>query len=196
MMNDPEQNFRIEDIRIKNMTLINIIVFIISMILFLLFTVLGVAILIHQRKPFRAEYNLIGLITLPLLNMIAHELIHAFTYIILSKGSFKDFEFGFNLKKMIAYCYLKKDVSIRSYRLIALMPLFILLPAGVIIFLIFPGPATSIFLVISLTGPVFDIYYTVKIRNFKLDSLIRETKEQDHLFVLIPETGISNEITG
>ncbi|HDS09995.1 MAG TPA: DUF3267 domain-containing protein [Firmicutes bacterium] len=180
-------NFRIEEIRIDRMMMISIAVFFISVALFILLTYLGLKIHVTYNILIRPEYEIIGLVILPLLNIILHELIHALTYLIVSKGAIKDFEFGFVFKKMIAYCYLKKDISIRDYRLIALMPLLILLPAAVVIYMIIPGPASSLFLVISLTGPVFDIYYIFKLRRFSSGCKIRETREQDHLFVLVPE---------
>ncbi|MCK4667812.1 DUF3267 domain-containing protein [Candidatus Dependentiae bacterium] len=177
------ENFNITKIELKKVKLTGGIVGILSLFLLVFLFKFGSRFISNFDKNF--YLNIIFLFLAGIIHVILHELIHAFTYILLCKGRFKDLKFGMIPSKFAAYCYMQKDVPLKKYRLIALMPLFILLPVGALLyFWVLPGPAASIFFAISITGPIFDIIYTFKLRKYPGHYLVRETKEQDHLFVI------------
>ncbi len=183
---DGNQNleFGTEDrLKIKvNIILINIIMIPISIIvLYGLFTF--ALDYLRKNEVFRL-LDLTLFIPSVFISMIIHELIHAYTYIILCKGKFKDFEFGMHVFKGIAYCFLRNPIPLRKYRMITLMPFYLMTPIAIILYFIFPGYSTSIILACAIFGPLFDSIYTFKLRKFPGHYLIQETKAQDHLFVI------------
>ncbi len=182
--------FSTEDrLKIKvNLILINIIMIPISIIvIFALFTFALGYLRVDDR--FRA-LDLMLLLPSLILPMIIHELVHAYTYIILCKGKFKDFEFGMHIFKGIAYCYLKHPIPLRKYRIITMMPFYIMTPIALLLYFVFPGYSTTSILACSIFGPLFDIIFTFKLRKYPDHYLIRETKEQDHLFVIKTDENI------
>ncbi len=176
--------FGTEDrLKIKvNIILINIIMIPISIIVvFCLFT-----FSLGYLKQYEGVmvFDLLFFIPSVFISMIIHELIHAYTYIILCKGKFKDFEFGMHVFKGIAYCFLKNPIPLRKYRMITLMPFYLMTPISIILYFIFPGYTTTSILACAIFGPLFDSIYTFKLRKFPGHFLIQETKAQDHLFVI------------
>jgi hypothetical protein len=64
---------------------------------------------------------------------IFHELIHGFTWIILSKNGIASIKFGINWKYLTPFCHYKKSIKVRFYRIGVAMPLVVLgiLPSSI-----------------------------------------------------------------
>lgn len=110
-----------------------------------------------------------------ILFIIIHELIHIVTLMILTKCKFSDFKMGFNLKFFIVYISPKIDIPAQKYKVILLMPFFILFPISLLLYLwIFPGMISSLILTMTLLGSGFDLIWFFKLRKYDNNYLVME----------------------
>jgi hypothetical protein len=70
--------------------------------------------------------NLIFFVGGLILGFFLHELIHGIFFAKFVKGGFKSVKFGFFWKTLAPYCHCKEAISIKNYRIAALMPTVIL----------------------------------------------------------------------
>ncbi|MGM0408086.1 MAG: DUF3267 domain-containing protein [Bacteroidota bacterium] len=79
------------------------------------------------------EQEFYFLIIKAIIGTIFHELIHGFTWIILSKNGVTSIKFGINWKYLTPFCHCKKSIKVRFYRMGVAMPFILLgiLPSSV-----------------------------------------------------------------
>jgi hypothetical protein len=79
------------------------------------------------------EQDFYILISKAIIGTIFHELIHGFTWLILSKNKIASIKFGINWKYLTPFCHCKKSIKVRFYRIGIAMPLILLglLPSSV-----------------------------------------------------------------
>lgn len=123
------------------------------------------------------------IITVSLIGVVAHELIHGAVWAQFTKEGFKSIKFGVLWKMLTPYCHCKEPLLIKHYILGAIMPAIILgvLPAiyailfGSLGFLIF-----GIFFTIVAAGDFMIIYI---LRNEKMDDLVQDHPSEAGCFV-------------
>ncbi|HLO30042.1 MAG TPA: DUF3267 domain-containing protein [Anaerolineales bacterium] len=102
----------------------NVIVIFISIPLAILqFTIFR---MVHGTENLQTTWNFAVLIVVVLLGVVAHELIHAISWVLFGHKPFSTIEFGFQWKTVTPYAHLKEPVEVNAYRVGAFMPGFIL----------------------------------------------------------------------
>lgn len=83
-------------------------------------------------NPSDVLYSAVFLAAL-LLGIVLHELIHGITWAYVSKKGWKSISFGVQWKMLTPYCHCDEPMDVRSYRIGAMMPMFVL---GILPFII------------------------------------------------------------
>ncbi len=98
----------------------NVIVFFISVPVIILQLVIFT--MLHGIAHLQITWNVVVLILAILAGMVAHELIHALSWVIFGHKSFSAIRFGIQWKTLVPYAHLKESVEVNSYRIAAFMP--------------------------------------------------------------------------
>jgi hypothetical protein len=77
---------------------------------------------LHGMDEMKPGWNPAILIAVVLLGIVVHELIHAFTWMLLGNKPFSSIKFGFQWKTITPYAHLKESIGITSYRTATLLP--------------------------------------------------------------------------
>ena len=113
------------------------------------------------------------IISLIIIGIILHELIHGITWSFYTKNGFKSIKFGVLIKMLTPYCHCKEPLKVNQYILGAIMPAIIL---GVI-------PALLAILFGSIVLLAFGIFFTIAaMGDFLIIFLLR--KENRNTLVL------------
>jgi hypothetical protein len=106
---------------LRNLLLMIFVSVIVGVILFLYFT-----IRVDDIRETIKSLNLFILAGGLIFCFFLHELIHGIFFAKFVKGGFKSIKFGFLWKNLTPYCHCKEAVSVKNYRIAALMPTVIL----------------------------------------------------------------------
>jgi hypothetical protein len=86
----------------------------------------AIFVLLHGMKGLRITWGFPLFISAVLLGIVAHELIHAASWVIFGHKPFSMIQFGFQWKTLTPYTHLKKPIEVGVYRIGAFMPGFFL----------------------------------------------------------------------
>ena len=119
--------------------------------------------------------------------IIAHELIHGFTWQWTSDFRFRDIHYGVKWKTITPYAHLRKPIDIQPYRLGTAMPGIVLgvLPATLAL-IIGSGTLfwTGIFMIMAASGDMIVLYLLRDVQN---PALVEDHPDRVGCFVLIPK---------
>lgn len=100
-----------------------IVTFVILPVVILQFTLF---IGLHGVKALEPSWNSAILIVMVLLGIVAHELIHGISWMLIAHKPFSAIKFGFQWKTLTPYAHLKEPVEVNAYRIATFMPGLIL----------------------------------------------------------------------
>ncbi|WP_025025800.1 DUF3267 domain-containing protein [Caldalkalibacillus mannanilyticus] len=123
----------------------------------------------------RYIFILIGLV---IVGLILHELIHAFFFLILSKGNASGIKFGCNLKQGIFYVGCSEPLKINSYRVVVFAPSFFLGMLPLIISYLYNLPLLFIWSIIMLLVSIGDFLILWNIKKFPASSYVQDHHEK------------------
>jgi hypothetical protein len=81
---------------------------------------------VHGAENLETTWNIVVLISVVLLGVVAHELIHGVTWAIVGRKPLSAIKFGFQWKTFTPYAHLQEPVQVSAYRIGAFMPGLIL----------------------------------------------------------------------
>ncbi len=122
-----------------------------------------------------AQIKVISFFSIIFFGGILHELIHAIFFAVFNKRGWKMIKFGVKIKLLALYCHCSEPISVKHYRIVAVMPLLFLVGITLILFLV-----TQYFWFILLS---FLFCFTSSgdlILLFTLRKLSKETLIKDH----------------
>lgn len=161
---------KIAQIRLGKIT-VNLVTLPIALLLVMAF-ILFTNLLPHTR-PY-ASRDLIYYVILIIVSIVAHEGLHALALVIWGGVGIKDIKFGFSWRGVLPYSHLKVPVPIKTYRLAALLPLFILTGLFTMLLLIFPSIWLAAVTGIAIAGSIGDIWIFYKLRRFDRKCLVKD----------------------
>lgn len=135
---------------------------------------------------FEYYHILFFLVGLPLLIAI-HESTHALAGMVFGKLPLKAFEFGIIWRGLMPYCHCKEPVTVRVYRLGALMPLVITVPLFVGLLFLNPAGWVALLTAFSLSGCVGDILICRKLNTMKANDLVVDCPDEAGCDVIVNE---------
>ncbi|WP_274308651.1 DUF3267 domain-containing protein [Solibacillus daqui] len=152
-------------------------------IVLIIFTVL-LNSLIHQR--FTANFSLFDffyLILAYIVLIILHEVFHLIGFIVFGRVSYKDLDYGVNLKLGVAYATTKKPLTNAAMKKALLLPFW---TTGVVPTII--GLAIGNFLLVIIgallmAGAVGDFYMYKELRKFPNDAIVEDDPKEPKLYV-------------
>lgn len=119
--------------------------------------------------------------------IVAHEFIHGITWACFAKRGFRSIRFGVMWGMLTPYCHCKEPLTIRHYRLGALMPLIIL---GILPLLL-AYPLRSVPLlwwgILFVTSAAGDILIVWKLRKEPAFLLVQDHPEEAGCIIFEPE---------
>ena len=123
-----------------------------------------------MNRPLRLDDNIFFLtVTIGLVLVVVHELIHGITWAIYAKDGFKSIGFGFSLKSFCPYCTCTEPLKKSAYIVGAMMPTVILGFVPCVVSL-FTGNVLLIFLgMYMILGGAGDIIISIKLIRHKRD---------------------------
>lgn len=131
-------------------------------------------------------WNFAVLLIVILLGLAAHELIHAFSWLIFGQKAFSAIRFGVQWQTLTPYVHLKEPVEVNAYRLGAFMPGFLLgiLPYGLSLLL---GDGNLFwFSLVHASAAGGDWLVLWLIRNVKSGSLVEDHPTNAGCYVIEP----------
>ena len=142
--------------------------------------------IIHQR--FTANFSWLDFIYLFVayfVLIILHEAFHLIGFMIFGRASYKDLDYGVNLKLGVAYATTKKPLTNAAMKKTLLLPFWL---TGVVPTLI--GLALDNFLIVIIgallmAGAVGDFYMYKELRKFPNDVIVKDDPRQPKLYVYI-----------
>jgi len=174
--------------------LFSVVIFIVYGWLFLfLFNLIGnvsfgTSLRIEQAMFFRSSVLMSAIfILVPILLILAHELIHGMFGALYSENGFKSIKFGvMGFKGMFSpYCHCREVVKIWQFHMIAMMPTIIL---GIIpsILAIFFGWSHILLISVLMTAAgAGDIFYALKMLKYNKDDYLYELPNDQNLLGLV-----------
>ncbi len=136
--------------------------------------------------PFQAVDILLFLIGLPLL-IAFHEGVHALAWMLYGKLPLKAFKFGIIWRGFMPYCHCKEPITVRVYRLGALMPLIITVPIFIGVLFFHPAGWTALLTAFSLSGCLGDVWLFQKLNPMKRDDLVLDCPDEAGCDVIVKE---------
>ncbi len=104
-----------------NIKLLNILVFILFVLIFV--PLLGLSYLMNEGKiSYDISWQFFLLLTILL---FIHELLHGVAFAVFGRVPFRKIKYGYNIKKIIAYCTCELPISKNAYFIVAIFPLLI-----------------------------------------------------------------------
>ncbi|MEO5887456.1 MAG: DUF3267 domain-containing protein, partial [Anaerolineales bacterium] len=82
--------------------------------------------ILQGTEKMETTWGFVLLLAVILLDVVVHELIHGFAWVIFGHKQFSAIKFGFQWKTLTPYAHLKEPVAVNAYRMGAFMPGFIL----------------------------------------------------------------------
>lgn len=119
--------------------------------------------------------------------IVAHELIHGITWACFAKRGFRSIRIGVMWGMLTPYCHCKEPLTIRHYRLGALMPLIIL---GILpLLLAYPLRSVPLLLwgILFVTSAAGDILIVWKLRKEPDSLLVQDLPEEAGCIIFEPE---------
>ena len=119
--------------------------------------------------------------------IVAHELIHGITWACFAKRGFRSIRIGVMWGMLTPYCHCKEPLTIRHYRLGALMPLIIL---GILpLLLAYPLRSVPLLLwgILFVTSAAGDILIVWKLRKERDSLLVQDHPEEAGCIIFEPE---------
>lgn len=109
---------------------------------------------------------IISMVAMSFLLVIPHELTHGITAMIVADAKRKDIKFGIMWKKLCTpYCHCNKSMQVRQYRLMALMPLYLLGVLPCLLSLFIGSPILLAYGIVGIVVASGDIWMTWLLRN-------------------------------
>ncbi|MHC4662525.1 MAG: DUF3267 domain-containing protein [Planctomycetota bacterium] len=106
--------------------------------------------------------------------LFLHELLHAYAMLKWGKVDRKDIKFGFFWIGMIPYAHCKAPISVKAYRIVSLLPLYVLGGISLCVLAVFPNIFTVGAAAIIISASVGDIIIFLKLRRFDSSSFVRD----------------------
>ena len=108
------------------------------------------------------------------MQLAVHELLHAVGYIRFGGLHWNELKFGFNWKAFAVYCNCLSPVRIDHFRRAALLPVLVLFPISVAVWLIFGHWWLAYFTAATLVGGIGDAIVVVKTLRYPSNLFIVE----------------------
>lgn len=120
--------------------------------------------------------------------ILAHEAVHAIAWKYASKLSWSQFKFGFAWKALAPYCHAKAPMSVRAYRIGAIMPSIITGLIPLIIAYLLNSPPMMLVGGVMISAAVGDVFVLWTVRNVPENAQLLDHSSHVGCIALIPET--------
>lgn len=117
--------------------------------------------------------------------ILIHEAIHALSLVLLERLPLKAFVFGV-MGGVMPYCHCKTTVSMRSYKISAMMPLILTSPVCLYVWHRVPSVWSSILAALSISGCMADVWFVLKMRGMPGDLQVRDCPDEAGCDVIEP----------
>ena len=162
-----------------------IVMFIMVPVAILQFVIFNI---VHSTKGLATTWNFMILVTIVLIGVVVHELIHGISWMVFGHKPFSAIKFGFQWKTLTPYAHLKEPVEVNAYRIGAFMPGIIL---GILIYIlsvVFGDGNLFWFSLIHTSASGGDWLILWLIRNVKSGTLVEDHPTNAGCYVIEPET--------
>jgi hypothetical protein len=171
-MPDAEDLKKIGEVRLGKIAanLISLVVVIIFVVLF----VIIVKLLPHGHRSGPKPYHFWVFLGMIIVNLPLHELLHAYAAVRWGKAARKDIKFSIIWWALLPFMHCRVPISVRAYRIVTLLPLYVLGTISIIVLLAFPNIMTAIAAAVIISGSTGDILIFLKLRPFESSSLVKD----------------------
>ena len=117
------------------------------------------------------------------IQLVVHELLHAVGYIRFGGLYWNELKFGFSWRALAVFCNCLSPVRIDHFRRAAVLPVLVLLPISVAVWLIFGHSWLAFFAAVTLLGGIGDAIM-----------LLKTLRYPSNLFILEHPSGIGGDL--
>ena len=118
--------------------------------------------------------NLIWSLLAVLLGVVFHELLHAFAYLVLTKGDYNNISFGLIWNSLSPYCHYSAAILVWKYRVSVLLPGMVIGLIPLVIACFIGSFPLYVFGILFTLGAAGDFTILWKIRKLKSKALIQD----------------------
>ncbi|MEI6197650.1 MAG: DUF3267 domain-containing protein [Verrucomicrobiota bacterium] len=179
-MNDHAQ---VTKVRVRALTA-NLVCTLLLLVLCVAF--IGLARLLPNYSSTESTRELVMLISSTIILFVAHELLHGFGLIWWAKVPRRHIRFGFLWRALVLYCHCTAMITVRDYRRMALLPLWITGGITLTFLLVFPADWLGLITGVALAACVGDVWMAVKLRRFPADWLVQDSPSEIGCDVISP----------
>ena len=104
--------------------------------------------------------------------IVIHEMLHASAALLFGLVEPKDISFRMVWRAMAAACHIKVPVSVKSVRIIVIVPFCVTAPLAFVVLLMYPSHITAMLAGMTVAGCTADFVMLLKLRQFKHDQLV------------------------
>jgi len=142
----------------------------------------------HFSSPGAAWQTPAALVAVVLL-IAVHEALHAVGMVQFGKISWRDIRFGIMWWALMPYCHCTVPLSIRAFRRMALLPLWITGGVTLAGLLVFPSDLLALVTGFTVAACVGDVWMVAKLRRFNADWLVADSPSEIGCDVFSPVAG-------
>jgi len=125
-----------------------------------------------------AEWQMTPLLLSLIVLVVIHEALHAYAIRIFAKVEWRNIKFGVMWQVLTPYCHCSVPISVRAYRRVALLPLWVTGPASVAALLAFPSDSLGILAGIAIAACGGDVWVAAKLKRFAEDLLVKDSTSE------------------
>jgi hypothetical protein len=119
--------------------------------------------------------------------IVVHEALHAVGMVQFGKISWRDIRFGIMWWALMPYCHCTVPLSIRAFRRMALLPLWITGGVTLACLLVFPSDLVALVTGFTVAACVGDVWMVAKLRRFDEDWLVSDSPSEIGCDVFSPD---------
>ena len=121
--------------------------------------------------------------------IVVHEALHAVGMVQFGKISWRDIRFGIMWWALMPYCHCTVPLSIRAFRRMALLPLWITGGMTLACLQVFPSDLLALVTGFTVAASVGDVWIVAKLRRFNEDWLVADSPSEIGCDVFSPVKG-------
>jgi uncharacterized membrane protein YjfL (UPF0719 family) len=148
-------------------------------LLTVLFCAAGVAVAHALPNYFRmAGWQVVASLVVLIMLVLVHEALQAVALLKFAKVSRAEIRFGVTWRILTPYCHCTVPISVRAYRRISLLPLWVTGTATVVPLLLFPSDWLGVLAGIALAACASDAWLVARLRRFPDDLLVQDSPSE------------------
>jgi hypothetical protein len=185
-MHVTEINASVTKVRVNKLAA-NLVAIVLTVLLCAAFVVLA-RWLPHFASPGAAWHTPAALVAVVVL-IVVHEALHAVGMVLFGKISWRDIRFGVIWRALMPYCHCTVPLSVRAFRRMALLPLWITGGVTLAGLLVFPSDLVALVAGFTLAACLGDVWIVARLQRFNEGWLVADSPSEIGCDVFAPLEG-------